>query len=194
VGLAAKGSFDKGKTLGYHAMLGTGTGTRNETDKNKRLYLSLWARPSKGWVFEVYGDFENRAEQKDVQTLQGFAGYEAGRVKVGLQYAHQTRQQGFDVEDLSLDLASAWVSGKISDKTLVHVRVDRSEDADPTGPTIAYLPFDATAKSTLFIAGLDFLPIPSVHIAPNVEVIAYDGVTPAPATEVVGRLTLYWTF
>lgn len=194
-GLAAKGSFDKAKRFGYHAMVGTGTGTRNEVDKDKRFYLSLSARPAKRWVFEAYGDWEPHPDHADLATLQVFGGFEAPRVKAGVQYAHQTRQQGSASADLELDILSAWGSGKISEKTLWVVRIDRGFDPDPSGASIPYLPFDPTAKSTLVIAGLEHLPIPSVHLTPNVEIVAYDGSGGSkPKTDVVARLTLYWTF
>jgi hypothetical protein len=38
------------------------------------------------------------------------------------------------------------------------------------------------------------VPIPSVHLTPNVEVITYDDADPTPKTDVVARLTFYWTF
>ena len=194
LGLAAKGDFDAAKKFGYHAMVGAGTGTRNEVDKDKRLYLALFARPSKGWLIEVYGDFENRKDDKDITTFQGFVGYEGKRAKLGLQYAHQTRQQGAGNADLGLDLVSVFGTGKINDRTLWLARVDRSFDPYAGGAGNAYLPFDPKAKSTLFLAGIEFLPIPSVHLTPNLEVVTYDDVTPKPKTDVVARLTLYWTF
>jgi hypothetical protein len=193
-GLAAKGNFDKAKKFGYHAMIGTGTGTRNEVDKDKRVYLALSARPAKGWVLEAYGDFENRKDEKDVKTLQGFLGYETKRAKLGFQYARQNRQQGPGKAALELEILSAFANGKINDKVLWLARVDRGLDPDPGGATIAYLPFDPKAKSTFFLAGVEFLPIPSVHLTPNVEVITYDDVTPEPKTDFGARLTLYWTF
>jgi hypothetical protein len=93
-----------------------------------------------------------------------------------------------------LDILSAFATGKISPKVLWLARVDRGFDPDPGGNSIPYLPFDQMAKSTLFLAGLEFLPIPSVHLTPNFEIITYDGVDPKPKTDVVARLTFYWTF
>jgi hypothetical protein len=193
-GLAAKGTFDKGKKLGYHAMIGTGTGVRNETNKEQRYYLALAARPTKSWVFEAYADFESRPDDKDIQTLQAFGGYEGKSFKLGLQYARQTRQQGPGRDDLELDILSGFATGTINPKVLWLARVDRGFDPNPNGASIPYLPFDPTAKSTLFLAGLEFLPIPSVHLTPNVEIVTYDDADPKPKTDVVARLTFYWTF
>jgi hypothetical protein len=194
-GLAAKGTFDKGKKFGYHAMVGTGTGTRNEVDKDKRVYLALSVRPAKGWVFEAYGDWENRRADTDLATFQVFGGREGQRAKVGVQFAHQKRQQGPAKDDLELDILSIWVTGRISSKTMWVVRVDRGFDPDPSGASIAYLPFDERSKSTFVLGGLDYLPIPSVHITPNVEVVTYDGSSGSkPETDVVARLTMFWTF
>ena len=176
-------------------MAGTGTGTRNEVDQDKRLYLSLSARPARRWVLEAYGDWENRKDHADVATFQAFGGFETGRVKVGLQYAHQKRQQGATKADLELGNLSAWGSGKFSEKTLWVLRVDRGFDPDPAGASIPYLPFDPSTESTLLIVGVEHLPIPSVHITPNVEIVTYDASGGSkPATDVVARLTVYWTF
>lgn len=193
-GLAAKGTFDKAKKFGYHAMIGTGTGVRNETNKEKRFYLALSARPARRWVFEAYADFESRPDDKDIQTLQAFGGFESKAVKLGLQYARQTRQQGPGKDDLELDILSAFATGKLNPKLLWLARVDRGFDPNPNGASIPYLPFDPTAKSTLFLAGLEFLPIPSVHLTPNFQIITYDDADPKPKTDVVARLTFYWTF
>lgn len=193
-GVGVKGSFDKDKKYGYHAMVGTGTGTRSETDKDKKLHLAVSARPVKGWVFEVYGDFENRKDEKDVSTLQGFAGYETKSFRGGLLYAHQTRQQGTGRADLELDLLSAFATGKIGERAWWVARADQGFDPEPAGASISYLPFAPTAKSTFLLAGLDLLPNPSVRVTPNVEVITYGGATPRPRTDVVARITLYWTF
>ncbi len=190
-GLAARGKLGR---LGYHVMLGAGAGIRNEVDRDKRVYLALSHEPSQSVQLEAYGDFEKRAGERDVQTLQVFAGWRTPRARAGALYVHQRRGQGAAQADLELDLLSAWGTRRLGARAWGLLRVDRSFDPDPAGATIAYLPFDARAKSTLWLAGVEFQPIPAVHLTPNVELITYDGVQPKPSSDVGLRLTLFWTF
>ena len=82
------------------------------------------------------------------------------------------------------------------------MRFDRYFDPNPDGAEISYLPFDPTAASNLFIAGLDFSPSKDVHIIPNVEIVVYDepdsGIRYAagikPGSDVMPRITLYYRF
>ena len=66
-------------------------------------------------------------------------------------------------------------------------------DPNPEGASIAYLPFEATAKATLFMAGLDFRPLENVRIMPNIQAITYDEVAgEKPGTDLMPRLTFYY--
>ncbi len=190
-GLAARGKLGR---LGYHAMVGAGAGIRNEVDRDKRGYLALSHEPAPGVQLELYGDFENRADARDVRTLQVFAGWRATGGRAGLLFAHQERGQGAGQPDLSLDLLSAWGVGRAGARATWFVRVDRGFQPDPGGASIVYLPFDPRAKSTLFLGGIEFLPIPAVHVTPNLELVRYDGARARPESDVAARVTLFWTF
>ena len=85
-GLSVQGSIDPDKKLNYHFMVGNGTGTSAETDKDKKLYLSLTAKPVDGITVEVNGDYENREESKDVYTVQGFVAYQQEKFRIGAQF------------------------------------------------------------------------------------------------------------
>ena len=195
LGLAFKGNFDAKKKFGYNLFIGTGTDTKSETDKDKKLYLALQARPALGWVLEGYLDRENRKDDKDVSTVQLFSAYEHKKGRVGVQYARQTRRQGAGKADLKLDVVSAFAAGRLKDKAWLYGRFDRMLDPNPDGAKIAYIPFDPTAKSNLFIVGLDLMPIGAVHLMPNVEIVTYGrGKSTKPDSDVIGRLTFYYTF
>jgi hypothetical protein len=189
-GVAVRGNFGPGKRVGYHAMLGTGTGTRSELDKDKKLALAVSLRPATGMLLEVYGDWENRANQADVSTYQAFGGFERGRFKAGLQYAHQARQQA-DKDDLELDLFSVWCAIKTGPKLSLLARVDRQVDPNPGGAAIPYIPIDPSSRATFVLGAVDVVLSPSVRFSPNVEVIHYDV---GDRTEAISRLTWYWVF
>ncbi len=195
LGLAFKGSFDAKKKLGYHAFFGTGTDTKSETDKDKKLYLALQAKPVTGWTIEGYVDLENRKDDKDVSTAQLFSAYEHKRGRAGIQYAHQTRKQGAGKADLKLDVFSVFAAARLKDKAWAYGRFDRMLDPNPDGAKIAYIPFDPTAKYSYFVAGLDLIPTPSVHFMPNAKLVTYDKVArKKPDSDVILSLTFYYTF
>jgi hypothetical protein len=195
LGVGLKGAFDAEKKLNYQLMVGSGTGTKSETDKDKKFYLALWAKPVKGLTLQAYGDWENRKGQADRYTLQGFAAYEQKSYRAAVQFAQQTRQQGPGKEDLKLEILSAFGFRRLTGKAWIFGRFDRTFDPNPEGPKIPYLPFDPTAKSNLFIVGLDLMPTGAVHLMPNLEIVTYDKVKGTkPDTDVVGRLTFYYTF
>lgn len=194
LGVAVQGAFDADKKFLYHFMIGNGSDTKSETDKDKKLYLSLAAKPVKGATIEIYGDWENRKGDKDWLTLQGFASYEQEKYRAGLHFVQQTRKQGAGADDLKLEILSLFGARQLSEKAWAFARVDRMLDPIPGSDKIAYLPF-APAKSTLLIAGADLKPIPEVHLMPNVEAVLYSetkGVK--PDTDVIPRLTIYYTF
>lgn len=195
IGIAFQGALDPGKKLNYHLMIGNGSDTRSEADKDKKFYLSLAARPAKGVTVEVYGDWENRTGDQDRLTLQGFLSYEQKKGRIGVQFARQTRQQGPGKSDMNLEVLSLFGAGQVDEKAWVFGRFDRMFDPNPDGETIAYIPFDKTARSNLLIFGFDLKPIKEVHLMPNVEVVVYDKVNNVrPDADVIPRLTVYYTF
>lgn len=195
IGVALKGTLGADKMWSYHVMIGAGTGTRSETDKDKKLYAALTFKPANGWTLQAYGDWENRQGDRDRFTLHGFAVLDGARCRAALQVLHQTRKQGPGAEDLGLDIASLFGSWKPADRLLVIGRVDRNFDPNPEGDRLPYLPFDPTAGSNLGIFGLDWSPIEAVHFIPNLEIVFYDRVRGVrPDVDVINRLTVYFTF
>ncbi len=196
MGIAAQGSFDSGKKFGYHAMAGNGNGQLGETNAKKKGYVALRARPTDAWAFEVYGDYEDRVDSGDRQTLHGFVGYKTSSLRSGVQYIRQLRKEVG--EDIELRILSAWLEAKLGEKAWAFGRVDRNFDPNPEGNRIAYIPFDPTAANTFFLAGMDFWVRENVGFSPNVEVVVYDdpeiAALPKPDTDVIPRFTFHFTF
>ena len=194
-GIAFKGALDRHKRFNYHLQLANGSSTGSETNKGKKVLLSLSAKTDNGFVVEGYVDFEARPGKANRYTLQGFAGYAMKTFRIGVHFAHQARQMETG-DDLKLNLASVFAVARLSEKVWGFARVDRQFDPNPDGAKISYLPFDPTAKSTLVIAGLDFRPIPKVHLMPNVELVVYDETATGskPDSDVVPRFTFFYRF
>ena len=202
-GVAIKGYFDEGNKWGYHLLAGNGSGTSAETNKNKKIYLALTATPSKRWLFQVYGDFENNsgkapstaATGTDAYTLQAFAFFGGERGRLGLLAAQQTRELGPGMAELELEIYSLFGVWNFSEKFAGYARVDQMSEPNPEGDKISYLPMNPNAKSTFGLIGLDFEVGNGIHILPNVEAVSYSevgGVT--PDDDLIPRVTLFYTF
>ncbi len=194
-GLSIKGKFDDKGIVKYHLMFSNGSSNKQEIDKGKSGMLSLGLYPSKEWVFEIYGDYADKNGDTDWYTWQAFLGYVTKQFWAGIQYADQTREKSEDGDE-KLRVASIFLAGVISEQFSLFGRVDKTFDPNPNGDDIVFIPFDPTAKSTFFVAGLDWQPVKGVSIIPNIEFIKYEenseGVT--PGSDIISRITFYWKF
>lgn len=184
-GIAFVGAIDDAKTIRYNVQFGNGSGTGNETNREKKVAASLAWLPAKETYFEVYADRENRPGEDDRSIVQAFAAYQRQGMRAGAQFTHQSR------EPHDVDLASVFGVVDIRPNLSLLARVDRLFDPSPEGNAIAYLPFNTTSESTLFIAGADWRLHKNVSLIPNVEVVQYDDDVD---TTVLPRLTLSITF
>lgn len=196
MGIAAMGTFGSSKKLGYHAMVGNGNAQVGETDAKKKAYAGLRLRPTEAWAIEAYADYEDRVDSGDRQTYHGFVGYKGQKLRGGVQYISQTRNEtGPDVE---LEILSAFLAKAVSDKTWLYARVDRNFDANPEGEKIAYIPFDPTAPNYFVLAGIDWWVRDNIGFSPNVEMVFYDepetAGLPTPDTDIIPRFTFHFTF
>jgi len=186
-GIALTGAFDDAKNYRYHIIVGNGSGTGSETNDGKKVAFAVSTSPVKAVTVELYADRDDRPGDTDRTLLQAFAALQRERYRAGLQYAHQQR----DGEDLSLDVASAFVVYDLRENISLLGRVDRMFDPNPEGDRIPYLPFDKTSKSTLFLGGVDWKVHKSFSVIPNVEVVTYDD---GGSNDIVPRVTFFYTF
>jgi len=200
IGVAFKGNFDEEKKIGYHLLVGNGAGTKSETNKEKKIYLALDAKPTKGLVFQVYGDIEGgKTENTNIFTLQGFAYLGGDPGRVGVSFTQKTLQLGVDTAGADLDTSFVLLSGfgvkKLSDKVSLYARGDLMLNGNVKTTSIDYLPMDPTLKNTVVILGLAYKAGENVQILPNVEVVSYSvDVGEAPNADVVPRLTVSYKF
>ncbi|APF19294.1 hypothetical protein Calab_3602 [Caldithrix abyssi DSM 13497] len=193
-GLAIKGNLDKRGKFTYHLMIANGSGNVGDMNKGKKVMLSLGIKPVKNLLIDLYGDWDNNPGKTDWYTFRGFMAYKTEQFRVGLLYTHQVREL-IGAKDLKLDMGSVFAVAKVMKKTNAIMRIDRCFDPDPAGNTIAYIPFDPTARSTLIISGIDYAFDSDVHLMPNLETVLYDktnGVT--PDEDIIPRLTFLCKF
>lgn len=189
-GVAIKGNLaSKWK---YHGMIANGSGTSAETNSDKKAMASFGYSPTKTILVEGYADTENRSGNENRQTYQIFAGFKNNKERLGLLMARINRNTPV-LED-SFDLISAFAVRKISKTVSVFARYDRMFDPNPSGEKTAYLPFDSKSKSNFVLAGADFHVAKNLSLIPNIEYVTYDGIKPAPKSDLISRFTLYFTF
>lgn len=196
-GLAAKGDLNESGSFKYHVMFANGAGNKGETNKGKKFLGSIGFYPNRSFLIEVYGDYESLPADKTVSTYQFFAAFKTDKIRLGVQYAHQTRTNAtVGGNDLELNQVSAFLAANLSAKTNIFARVDRLMDPNPKGAGISYLPFDSTAKALFCVAGFDLLPSNDIHFIPNVEAVFYGkneaGVK--PGSDLIPRVTFYYKF
>jgi hypothetical protein len=188
VGLSAQGPLDAGGAVRYRAMLGAGLAFGNESGDGRKVMGALNWQPSPRWTVDLYGDYEVLSGPADRATFQVFAGYETEGLRWGVQYAHQDRQ-----DDPTLELASAFVVGRLGRHVALAGRVDRLIEPSPKGDAIPYLPMDPGAPATLLLGGIELRVTPWLVLTPNSVVTIYDvddqGIR--PRTDVHLRLTVY---
>lgn len=190
-GFSLKGPLNASGSISYRAMVGFEFDFGRESDDGRRWMAALNWKPAPNWILDLYTDHELRDGPFDRTTWQVFAAYQRDGFAWGAQYSHQDREA-----DPDLELASSFIRGEVSRRVQLVGRVDRLFEPAPRGNSIAYLPFDPSAKATTLFAGVEFQATPHFAVTPNVVVTRYDrneeGVR--PKTDLYLRLTLFIDF
>ncbi len=192
-GIALQGDVDKSKKVSYHLMFANGMSTSAEIDSNKKIAFSLAVKPAKGFIVEGYADLENAVDRGKWYTLQGLLGYQQEQFRLGVQLANQTRQKN----DLNILVGSAFGATQLIEKKVwAFARFDRLFDPNPLAKKVAYIPFDDTAAPNMILVGLDWAPIETFHIMPNLVFVFYDEPDDGakPDATVMPRLTAFFRF
>ena len=196
-GVAVKGNIDAEKKFSYNLMIANGMGTSGEIDENKKVYLSVAARPITGVVAEVYADVGDTEGGLNQRTVQGFLGYQHDIFRLGVQAANQIREQDDIAEDLNLSGISVFGVAEITENRVWgFARFDRMFSANPDAGRISYTPYSNTAKSNSIIIGLDWKVIKDLNIIPNLFLVFYDqpDAGDKPNTDIMPRLTAFFRF
>lgn len=196
LGISLTGTLDPGRRLSYHLMFGNGTGVGAETNKGKKVYLSVGMQVTSGLLVQAYGDWEDRPGRTNRYLWQLFAVYQEEAFRFGGLFAQQSREEERRARTRRLEIASVFGAGRLTKHIWAFARYDRIFDPNPDGAEIDFLPFDPTAEANLLILGVDLRLAEQVHVMPNVETVFYDEVpgTGRPDTDVIPRLTFFYTF
>lgn len=195
-GLSFKGKIGREKRLGYHFFAGNGNHTKNELNKGKKLMLALNYWLTDHLVVEAYGDWNDRPDDTDWSTLQGFVGYKSETVNIGALYSSQRRENFNPSGDEVLDLVSLFTNVQLNEKLRGFLRADHLFSPHPEGSTNSYLPMSTEAEPTFLVGGVDISLKENIHLMPNIESIVYseDEAGNHPDSDIVPRLTLFYKF
>lgn len=194
-GLAFMGKLNQTGTLKYHFFFGNGEGEKTEIDEGKKVSLAVSAFPTECLILEAYVDWYDKTNVSDWYTYHAFAAWKTKTTTISLLGATQIRKNDGGGE-YRMDLGSLFFSHFFSQNWGAVVRVDRMFDPNPDAQKIAYLSLDPIQKSTLVIAGIDYLPAKGIHFTPNVEMVFYDEKSPGNKDDkdIVPRFTFSYSF
>lgn len=190
-GLFASGPLGASSTWSYRAMYAPPVDFGADGNENRRWMGALTWQPATVWTVDLYADHEPADGPHDRLTLQGFVAYQTEKLRWGLQYSNQDRQQ-----DPPLELASGFVVVRLDNRKSLYARVDRLFEPSPKGDGIAYLPYDPSARATTLFTGVEFRLKDYLRLTPNVVYTRYDENDQGdrPRSDLHLRLTLFLDF
>ena len=183
LGLALQGRIGNAGVLNYHVMAANGSGTKGETDKNKRVYLSVPIKIQQAYHLVPYFDYEGGNDGKDKNLMAFFAGIQKAGFHGGVEVFQKTSNQALaNGADKTENGVSIFGAVKAVEKIKFFGRFDiydPNTDVDDDG-------------NNFFVAGLDFAPDKNVNVMPNVKIESYQA--EGKDSNVVGELTFFFRF
>jgi len=194
--------------LSYAAQFGNDSGQGSESQEGKIVRLEGRYVRSNGIALEGFYGYGTRPAGQDRQTVQGVAGFQNERVRVGGQYVWQQRKSGTaDSPDQEISIWSGFVVWDAVPKKMdVFARVDdvtghlgNVETGLPGADQIDYWLLSPNSKFTTWIVGGEWYLHPSIRVGPNLELAKYAH-DPDPASspgrnqDSILRVTFFWVF
>ena len=200
VGLGLRGAFNDNQEYGYDVMYANGTGAKPETDRYKRLYADVWGKfMDKKIIVNAYYDLQRLSEvPQDNSTLKFFAAYNTDPITVGVEYFMQTQGNAIidstgNKTDKKPQGIEVFVRGQIIEKKLGFFARYDTFDPDNNNTT-------SGSKQNFIVGGLDWMPIPAVHVMPNVWYMGYSNKSSSATgksksdNDLVPRVTVFYKF
>lgn len=182
-GAVLEGKLSNSGVLNYAIFVANGTGTRSETDKNKRVYVNLPIRIQGGFSFVPYFDYEGGNNGRDKNVLAMFAGLQKPRFHGGVEvFQKKSNNVLANNQDRTENGFSVFGAVKAADKVKLFGRFDNYDpntDVDDDG-------------NSLIIAGLDFTADKSVNVIPNVRMESYQA--SGLDANTIGQVTVFFRF
>jgi len=216
MGVMLQGTLlNKEKTeLGYHLMIGNGSGSRPENDAFKWYYGDIYLKMfNKRLILDAYADFNRSSltagNRRERHMFKGLAAWSSPKFTIGVEAFSAILRNDVDVNqtpDSLVDVKainySVYARGRIyKDKLGFFIRYDQY---DPTGNRSdawsEYKPltpqYNPNYTEAFFTCGLDYTPIEQIHIMPNIWFTEYRnaGADPKTGQDAVIRLSIYYVY
>ena len=202
MGIDLKGKFDQSGTVKYWVKIGNNSGNKPETNKYKRFYGQLEFVPSSNLLITVYGDYasapditdpyDNTSKSNSAYVGALFLNYKVkGSFALGFEGFIRSMQNSIlsataAAKSLNSRGISLWAYANLSDNAQL---VGRFDNFDPNT--------DAGSDGTnLILVGVQFNPIKSVSVTPNIEIFTHQAPAPSGAdkSDVTPRVSFFWKF
>lgn len=183
MGVAAEGKLSSNGLLNYHFMAANGAGTKGETDKNKRAYLSVPIKIQNAYFVVPYADYEGGTDGTSKNTVAVFAGLQKPRFHGGAEVFQKVSNKALaNNQDKTENGFSVFGAVKVAEKIKLLGRYD------------FYDPNTAVDNdgNNFIIAGLDFAPDKNVNIMPNVKIESYQA--SGQDANTLGEVTFFFRF
>lgn len=178
LGLSLRVRLERGgrELVSTAVMMSSGEGVRAESNRRKKVSARCAVQPFTGLWLEGYADWESPAQGQEVLQLKGFLGYQSPWLSLGGELLLRS-QRGFSIQQpVGLSFFGHLRVWKTPECRVV-LRYDRV-DSDRRHPTAAVYHFGLLA--------VDCIPLPQVHLLPNLWLLAAEQMYP----QVVPRVTV----
>ena len=170
-------------TVRYGVMVANNSGTKAESNKDKRVYGQLELYPTDNLVFTVGGDYASLSDEVEENAVNGniLAGYRGDGFAAGAEgFFNRITMMG-DLGEDEMYGVSLFARSNVNNNVTVIGRFDRVEMTAP----------GVEASENYFLIGVALRPHKNVEFIPNVWGSKVDGDDNA---FVSGRLTAHFKF
>jgi hypothetical protein len=188
LGIAVQRVATKDQPLGWHLMIGNGTGQKPEDNAGKKAMAALSMRSGE-LLFEGGADYEDGIGALDKWSLRGLGVWANTQSALGLEaYRRVHVNAGGPATDVIPMGVSAWGRHPLNKAWKLVGRVDWT-DPDSENDLTGH-------RETMFLVGLDAMPHAQVHVIPNVQMRTYQakGTSGDKDTDIAARLTVHWNY
>jgi len=197
IGVDLKGKITDDGLANYFVKIGNNSGQAPEANKYKRYYGLLHLKPGSQFQATAYADYDAEAKRFDPfdsqtkdnsrWTFAGFLNYkEENQYSIGLELFERIAQNNFStggaLQNLNTFGISAFAWGEVADGLRLVGRFDLYDpntSADNDGVSF-------------FLGALDYMPVPEVHLMPNIWVQTYQA--SGLNSDVVARATVAYFY
>jgi hypothetical protein len=183
-GLAVRGKLNEDGMVRYGVMVANNSGTKAESNKDKRVYGQIELYPTDELVFTLGGDYTSLTSDETAERgLNGnaLAGYQGDDFSIGAEgFFNQVDLTGVNANEETYGV-SLFARANVNEDVTLIGRFDRVE---MSGPVVE-------GSENYFIGGVALRPHKNVEFIPNVWVSKMDG---DDSAFVSGRLTAHFKF